>query len=211
MAHLTAATPILRRRAFYQSCLFFAFSLFWTTVPLLLAGPHYRMTQNGIALFGLAGVSGAIAAPIAGRLADRGWSRSATIAAIVLVWPPCPSRFFRRRERRSRFSFSRRSRSISAFRPIWSSGSAPSSRLRRTRADASMAPIWRRSSPPEQSARPPAPGPMRAAAGRSPPRRPRAAAGALGALSFQRRHEGENEKRLVSRASPDAELTPPSC
>jgi predicted MFS family arabinose efflux permease len=85
MAHLVAATPILRRRAFYQSCLFFAFSLFWTTVPLLLAGPHYRMTQNGIALFGLAGVSGAIAAPIAGRLADCGLSRPATAAAIVLV------------------------------------------------------------------------------------------------------------------------------
>jgi predicted MFS family arabinose efflux permease len=28
MAHLAAATPILRRRAFYQACLFFAFSLF---------------------------------------------------------------------------------------------------------------------------------------------------------------------------------------
>jgi predicted MFS family arabinose efflux permease len=85
MAHLAAATPLLRRRAFYQSCLFFAFSLFWTTTPLLLAGPHYRMTQNGIALFGLAGVSGAIAAPIAGRLADRGFSRPTTGAAIVLV------------------------------------------------------------------------------------------------------------------------------
>jgi predicted MFS family arabinose efflux permease len=72
MAHLAAATPILRRRAFYQACLFFAFSLFWTTTPLLLAGPHYQLTQNGIALFALAGVSGAIAAPIAGRLADRG-------------------------------------------------------------------------------------------------------------------------------------------
>jgi predicted MFS family arabinose efflux permease len=85
MVHLAAATPILRRRAFYQSCLFFAFSLFWTTTPLLLAGPHYRMTQNGIALFALAGVSGAIAAPIAGRVADRGWTRPATGAAIALV------------------------------------------------------------------------------------------------------------------------------
>ncbi len=94
MMHLVATTPILRRRAFYQSCLFFAFSLFWTTVPLLLAGPHYRMTQNGIALFGLAGVSGAIAAPIAGRLADRGWSRPATVAAIVLVLAALPITLF---------------------------------------------------------------------------------------------------------------------
>ena len=66
MVHLVMATPILRRRAFYQACLFFAFSLFWTTTPLLLAGPHYGLTQNGIALFALAGVSGAIAAPIGG-------------------------------------------------------------------------------------------------------------------------------------------------
>jgi len=85
MARLAASTPILRLRAFYQSCLFAAFSLFWTTTPLLLAGPDYRMTQRGIALFALAGVSGAIAAPIAGRLADRSWSRPATGAAILLV------------------------------------------------------------------------------------------------------------------------------
>ena len=85
MGRLAAATPILRLRAFYQSCLFAAFSLFWTTTPLLLAGPDYRLTQRGIALFGLAGVSGAIAAPIAGRLADRGFSRPATFLAILLV------------------------------------------------------------------------------------------------------------------------------
>jgi predicted MFS family arabinose efflux permease len=85
MFHLVKETPVLRRRAFYQGCLFFAFSLFWTTIPLLLAGPHYHLTQNGIALFALAGVSGAIAAPIAGRVADRGWSRPATGAAIALV------------------------------------------------------------------------------------------------------------------------------
>ncbi len=85
MVHLVRGTPVLRRRAFYQGCLFFAFSLFWTTTPLLLAGPHYGLTQNGIALFALAGVSGAIAAPIAGRVADRGWGRPATGAAIALV------------------------------------------------------------------------------------------------------------------------------
>ncbi len=52
---------------------------------MLLAGPHYGLTQNGIALFALAGVSGAIAAPIGGRVADRGWGRPATGAAIALV------------------------------------------------------------------------------------------------------------------------------
>jgi len=85
MARLAAATPALRLRAFYQTCLFSAFSLFWTTAPLLLAGPHYGLTQKGIALFGLAGVSGAVGAPVAGRLADRGWTAPATLAAILIV------------------------------------------------------------------------------------------------------------------------------
>jgi len=85
MGHLVRTTPILRRRALYQACLFAAFSLFWTTTPLLLAGPLYGLSQAGIALFALAGVAGAVAAPIAGRVADRGWSRPASGAAMLLV------------------------------------------------------------------------------------------------------------------------------
>jgi predicted MFS family arabinose efflux permease len=84
MGRLFMTTPILRRRAFYQAFLFAAFSLFWTTVPLLLAGPGFHMSQRGIALFALAGVAGAIAAPIAGRVADRGWSHAATGAAMLI-------------------------------------------------------------------------------------------------------------------------------
>ena len=83
MGQLVLTTPVLRRRALYQACLFAAFSLFWTTVPLLLAGPAYHMSQGGIGLFALAGVAGVVAAPIAGRIADRGWTRPATIAAMV--------------------------------------------------------------------------------------------------------------------------------
>ncbi|RRD21378.1 MFS transporter [Brucellaceae bacterium VT-16-1752] len=67
------------------ACLFGAFSLFWTTTPLLLAGPAFHLSQGGIALFALAGVAGAIAAPIAGRIADRGWSRPATALAMLAV------------------------------------------------------------------------------------------------------------------------------
>ncbi|GLQ93508.1 MFS transporter [Dyella acidisoli] len=85
MARLYLKTPLLRRRALYHTCLFAVFSLFWTTVPLLLAGPEFHLTQAGIAWFALAGVAGAIAAPIAGRLADRGWGRSLTGFAIIAV------------------------------------------------------------------------------------------------------------------------------
>lgn len=76
------STPVLRRRALYQACMFGSFSLFWTTAPMLLAGSVYGMSQGKIALFGLAGASGAIAAPIAGRLADRGITKRASAMAI---------------------------------------------------------------------------------------------------------------------------------
>ncbi len=85
MGRLALTTPILQRRALYQACLFAAFSLFWTTAPLLLAGPDFRLSQNGVGLFALAGVAGAIAAPIAGRIADRGWIRAATGPAMAAV------------------------------------------------------------------------------------------------------------------------------
>ncbi|WP_342548567.1 MFS transporter [Paenibacillus sp. FSL P2-0089] len=77
-------TPVLRRRALYQASLFGAFSLFWTTVPLHLSS-EYHLSQQGIALFALAGVGGAVAAPIAGRLADKGWTRLLTGLGISLA------------------------------------------------------------------------------------------------------------------------------
>ena len=85
MGRLLLDTTTLRRRAIYHAFLFASFSLFWTTVPLLLAGPAFRLSHGGIALFALVGVAGAIAAPIAGRVADRGWTRPATIAAMLTV------------------------------------------------------------------------------------------------------------------------------
>jgi Arabinose efflux permease len=74
--------PVLRRRALYQAGLFGSFSLFWTVAPLWLA-KHFNLSQKGIALFALVGVAGAIAAPIAGRLADKGWSRRLTGIAFL--------------------------------------------------------------------------------------------------------------------------------
>lgn len=83
MAHLFATVTILRRRAIYQAFLFGAFCLFWTASPLLLLGPEFHMSQTAIALFALVGVSGAVSAPFAGKAADRGYSRIATMIAMV--------------------------------------------------------------------------------------------------------------------------------
>ena len=85
MLHLLKTTPVLQRRAIYHFCVFGTFSLFWTTVPLLLTSPIFDFSQKEVAMFALVGVSGAIAAPVAGRLADKGWIRPATGLALALV------------------------------------------------------------------------------------------------------------------------------
>jgi predicted MFS family arabinose efflux permease len=88
MVGLVRSLPELRRRAAYQALVFAAFSLFWTAAPLMLA-QRFQLSQQGIALFALAGVGGALAAPLAGRLADRGhgqWGTAGAMAALGLAF-----------------------------------------------------------------------------------------------------------------------------
>ncbi|TCU25595.1 putative MFS family arabinose efflux permease [Rhizobium azibense] len=85
MLHLAITSRVLQRRALYQAGMFGAFSLFWTTTPLLLTGPSFGLTQNGIALFALAGAAGAVASPVAGRLADRGLTQIASAFSMLLA------------------------------------------------------------------------------------------------------------------------------
>ncbi|MCS0501793.1 MFS transporter [Ancylobacter mangrovi] len=80
---LFRSQPVLRRRAAYQSAMFGVFTLFWTAVPLELAGPVYGFGQEGIAIFALAGAASVVISPLAGWLADRGYSRAATCGALV--------------------------------------------------------------------------------------------------------------------------------
>jgi len=75
--------PALRRRTIYQSTMFGMFNLFWTAAPLVLA-QRFGFDQREIALFALAGAGGALSAPIAGRLADRGWTWPATLGALLI-------------------------------------------------------------------------------------------------------------------------------
>jgi len=77
-------TPVLRRRGLYQGMMFSGFQAFWTAVPLALAH-EFGLGQGGIAAFALAGAAGALMAPIAGRLADRGLTRPATGIAIAVA------------------------------------------------------------------------------------------------------------------------------
>lgn len=82
--HLLRDTLALRRRAAYHAAMFGAFSLFWSAIALELSAPPINYTQRGIALFALIGAAGALVAPLAGRWADRGWTRPATATALLL-------------------------------------------------------------------------------------------------------------------------------
>jgi predicted MFS family arabinose efflux permease len=82
MVRLMATEPALQRRAFYQGSVSLVFNLFWTGVPLLLAD-RFGFDQRGIALFALAGAGGALAAPLAGRMGDRGYVRAGTGLALA--------------------------------------------------------------------------------------------------------------------------------
>ncbi|PZP88148.1 MAG: MFS transporter [Stenotrophomonas maltophilia] len=81
---LLRSQPVLRQRALYQGLMFAGFSLFWTTAPIELARQH-GLSQSAIAVFALVGAIGAIAAPLAGRLADAGHTRRASMLAMGLA------------------------------------------------------------------------------------------------------------------------------
>ncbi|HEY0294642.1 MAG TPA: MFS transporter, partial [Bordetella sp.] len=90
LGHLFATLPTLRYRAFYQAMMFGSFSLFWTAVPVELTR-IYGLSQTQIALFSLIGATGACSAPLAGRLADAGYTVRATMVALavgVLAYAP---------------------------------------------------------------------------------------------------------------------------
>lgn len=88
MWHILKRERPLQRRAVYQGFVFAIFNLFWTSVPLLLADA-FGFGQTGIALFALAGAAGALTAPIAGRLGDRGYIRLGTAGALATIAASC--------------------------------------------------------------------------------------------------------------------------
>lgn len=78
---LIQSQPILRSASAIQAMLFGVFSAFWSTLAFLLAQPPYFYGSDIAGLFGFVGISGIVAAPILGKLADRGSQR--IIDAIV--------------------------------------------------------------------------------------------------------------------------------
>ncbi len=82
---LTRELPVLREAALTGAALFAAFSLFWTTLVLLLSTAPLHLGAREAGLFALIGVVGVLAAPWAGRMTDRHGPRPVIWLAIILM------------------------------------------------------------------------------------------------------------------------------
>ncbi|MDT3719284.1 MFS transporter [Pseudomonas oryzihabitans] len=75
----------LRRATLAQGLLSVGFSAFWSTLALYLHAGPFQLGSAAAGAFGLAGAAGALAAPWAGRLADRHGSEWVTRLGIGLA------------------------------------------------------------------------------------------------------------------------------
>jgi predicted MFS family arabinose efflux permease len=82
---LIKTQPVLRQSSMMGAMFFAAFSVFWSTMALLLEGAPFHYSGDIVGLYGFVGAAGILASPIAGRMADRGAGRIVFWASCVLA------------------------------------------------------------------------------------------------------------------------------
>jgi predicted MFS family arabinose efflux permease len=76
--------PLLREAGVIGGLVFASFSCFWTTLAFMLQ-THYGMGPGVAGTFGVVGAAGALAAPLAGRLADKRGTRFVVTTAGAIL------------------------------------------------------------------------------------------------------------------------------
>jgi predicted MFS family arabinose efflux permease len=85
MWHLIVELRELRAASFTGGAIFAGFGAFWSVLTLLLAGAPFHLGPQAAGLFGIVGAAGALAAPLAGRSADKRGPLAVVSLGIALV------------------------------------------------------------------------------------------------------------------------------
>lgn len=81
---LLKSQPILLESSLIGAMMFGTFSIFWTSLSFLLKSPAYNLGAQTAGMFGLAGIVGALAASMVGRIADKRSPRFTLTIAIAI-------------------------------------------------------------------------------------------------------------------------------
>ncbi len=91
--NLLETEAVLRETSMFGALTFASFSAFWVTLSFLLETPPYHFGSEVAGLFGLVGISGALAASFVGKVADRRDPRFAngiaigiTLLSFLVMW-----------------------------------------------------------------------------------------------------------------------------
>lgn len=84
----------LRRATLAQGLLAVGFSAFWSTLAIMLHAAPFHLGSQAAGAFGLAGAAGALAAPVAGRVADQQGPEQVTKLGAGLVALSFAAMFF---------------------------------------------------------------------------------------------------------------------